>query len=210
MNFLFEDTEVYIANKSDGLTRGRFLMVIQLRNPTPGIWTFRIFGERVINGDFDIWLPMEKFISEDTVFLSPDPDMTVVSAATTSSTITVANYNHYNDSLYVNSSRGYTLAEIIKPDVTAPGVNVYGPIPGGIYGTRTGSSVSAAHAAGAAAILLQWGLLDAVIINMDGNDVRRLLIQGASQKEGILFPDRGWGYGTINLQNTFETLRIVR
>ena len=210
VKLLFEDTEIYIANKSAGLTSGRFLMVIQLRNPTPGIWTFRLYGERIINGNFDIWLPMEKFMNSDTVFLNPDPDVTLMSMATTSSTVTVANYNHYNDSLYVRSSRGYTSSGIIKPDVTAPGVDVYGPIPGGRYEKRNGSSISAAHAAGAAAILFQWGLLDAAIINMDGNDVRRLLILGADQKAGILFPNKGWGYGSINLQNTFETLRLVR
>ena len=210
VRLLFEDTEIYISNKSAGLTSGRFLMVIQLRNPTPGIWTFRIYGERIINGNFDIWLPMEKFMNADTVFLNPDPDITLTSVSTTSSTVTVANYNHYNDSLYVRSSRGYTSSGIIKPDVAAPGVGVFGPIPGGRYENRSGSSISAAHAAGAAAILFEWGLLNAMIINMDGSDVRRMLILGSDQKEGVLFPNKGWGYGAMNLQNTFETLRLVR
>lgn len=210
VKLLFEETEIFIANKSEGLTSGRFLMVVQLRRPTPGIWTFRLYGENIINGNFDVWLPMEKFMNSETIFLNPDPDQTVTSAATTSSTLTIANYNHYNDSLYVRSSRGYTSSGIIKPDITAPGVNVYGPVPGGRYDYRTGSSVSAAHAAGAAALLLEWGLFGADFLNMDGSDVRRMLILGADQNEGILFPNKGWGYGTINLQNTFETLRMLR
>lgn len=210
VQLFFEDTEIYIADKSAGLTSGRFLLVIQLRQPSPGIWTFRVYGDRILNGHFDIWLPMEKFIEAETYFLNPDPDITLMSAATTSSTVVTANYNHYNDSLYVNSSRGYTSAGVIKPDVAAPGVNVFGPLPGGGYGQRTGSSISAAHAAGAAALLFEWGLLRSIILNMDGNDVRRLLIQGAVQKGSDEYPNRGWGYGAMNLKNTFESLRIVR
>lgn len=210
VRLLFEETEIYIADKSVGLTSGQFLMVLQFRNPTPGIWSLRVYGDRILNGRFDIWLPMEKFIEEETYFLSPDPEITLSSVATTSSLIVAANYNHYNDSLYIHSSRGYTASGFIKPDIAAPGVNVFGPLPGGRYGQMTGSSVSAAHAAGAAALLAEWGLLRVIIVNMDGNDIRRLLIQGAVQKGSDEFPNRGWGYGAMNLKNTFETLRVLR
>ena len=210
VRLLFEETEIYIADKSVGLTSGQFLMVLQFRNPTPGIWSLRVYGDRILNGRFDIWLPMEKFIEEETYFLSPDPEITLSSVATTSSLIVAANYNHYNDSLYIHSSRGYTVSGFIKPDIAAPGVNVFGPLPGGRYGQMTGSSVSAAHAAGAAALLAEWGLLRVIIVNMDGNDIRRLLIQGAVPKGSDEIPNRGWGYGAMNLKNTFETLRVLR
>ena len=210
VKLLFEDTEIYIADRSAGLPGGNFLSVIQFRNPTPGIWTIRVFGDRILNGGFNIWLPMEKFIEETTYFLSPDPNITLTSAATTSSTVVTANYSHYNDSLYVTSSRGYTASGFVKPDVAAPGVNVFGPVPGGRYERRTGSSISAAHAAGAAALLFEWGLLNVIILNMDGNDIRRLLIQGAVQKQNEEYPNQGWGYGAMNLKNTFESLRVLR
>ena len=209
VRFLFENSEVFLANKSAGLTSGRFLMVIQIRNPTPGIWSFRVFGERIVDGTVNVWLPMEKFMNPDTFFLNPNPDITLMSGATTSTTLTVSNYNHYNDRLAVSSSRGYTLSGAVKPDLAAPGVDVLGPVPGGRYEKRTGSSVSAAHAAGAAALLFEWGLLGGIILNMDGNDIRRLFIQGAVPKSGEMTPNKGWGYGTLNLKNTFETLRTV-
>lgn len=210
VRLLFEDTEIFIANKSEGLTSGRFLMVIQLKDPTPGIWTFRVFGERVVDGHIHVWLPMEKFMNPETFFLNPDPEMTIMSGASTRSTVAVSNYSHYNDRLNVKSSKGYTLSGTIKPDMAAPGTDVFGPVPGGRFEKRAGSSISAAHAAGAAALLFQWGLLGGIIINMDGNDIRRLLIQGTIPKGGEAVPNRGWGYGAMNLKNTFETLRIVR
>lgn len=210
VRFLFEDTEVYIADKSAGLASGQFLMVLQFRKPVPGIWRLRVYGDKITDGRFDIWLPMEKFIQEDTFFLSPDPEVTISSAATTGSPVVVSNYDHYNDSLYVHSSRGFTASGFIKPDIAAPGVNVFGPMPGGRYGRMTGSSVSAAHAAGAAALLMEWGLLRVIIVNMDGNDIRRLLILGAIQRENDTYPNPGWGYGAMNLKNTFETLRVLR
>lgn len=210
VNLFLEGTEIYLANRSAGLSGGRFLMVLQFRSPTPGIWTLRVYGDRILRGRFDIWLPMEKFIQDSTYFLNPDPDITLTSVATTNSIVVTSNYNHYNDRLYVNSSRGYTSSGVIKPDIAAPGVNVYGPEPGGRYGVRSGSSISAAHGAGAAALLMEWGLLRAIITNMDGNDIRRLLIQGAVQKGVDTYPNPGWGYGAMNLKNTFETLRIVR
>ncbi|NCD01968.1 MAG: peptidase [Clostridia bacterium] len=210
VNLFLEGTEIYLANRSAGLSGGQFLMVLQFRSPTPGIWTLRVYGDRILRGRFDIWLPMEKFIQDSTYFLNPDPDITLTSVATTNSIVVTSNYNHYNDRLYVNSSRGYTSSGVIKPDIAAPGVNVYGPEPGGRYGVRSGSSISAAHGAGAAALLMEWGLLRAIITNMDGNDIRRLLIQGAVQKGVDTYPNPGWGYGAMNLKNTFETLRIVR
>ena len=62
-----------------------------------------------------------------------------------------------DNSIYINSSRGYTAGNNIKPDFVAPGVNVYGPVSALRYGERTGTSVAVANAAGIVAMLLQWG-----------------------------------------------------
>ena len=74
--------------------------------------------------------------------------------------ISVGAYNHITDASYVASGRGYTATGLVKPDFVAPGVDVYGVRAGGGYTTRTGTSVAAAHAAGAAALLLTWGVTD--------------------------------------------------
>lgn len=202
-------TRIYVGDKTAQTEGGQFLMVLRFTRPEPGIWTLRVYADRMLSGRFDIWLPMEKFIRENTYFLEPDPDKTLVTTATAPPIIAAAAWNHYNGGLYIHSGRGFTADGSIKPDLAAPGVNVYGPFPGGGYGTKSGTSVAAAHAAGAAALLMEWGIYGRYVEDMDGNDIRRLLIRGAVRSPVYVYPDRGWGYGILDLQNTFESLRNV-
>ena len=39
---------------------------------------------------------------------------------------------------------------------------------------------------------------------MDGNDIRRLLIQGAVPKGSDEIPNRGWGYGAVSYTHLSE------
>ena len=74
-----------------------------------------------------MWLPVTEFLTGETVFLRPDPNITVTTPGGAANAITVGAYNHRNQSLYLNSGRGYTRSNIVKPDIVAPGVSVYGP-----------------------------------------------------------------------------------
>lgn len=56
------------------------------------------------------------------------------------------------------SSRGPSTwygKSLVKPEVSAPGVNVRSSLPGGTYGEKDGTSMAAPHAAGLAALMLQ-------------------------------------------------------
>jgi len=44
---------------------------------------------------------------------------------------------------------------LMKPDLTAPGINIHSTAPGGGYDVKSGSSMAAAHVSGAAALLLE-------------------------------------------------------
>ena len=141
---------------------GSQLISLGFEKPTAGIWRLRAFSTARTRGEYHMWLPIAAQVEEGTEFLRPDPEATLAIPATSAGAITTGGYNHRNDSFYIASGRGYTRHERSvsrNPGAGAsPCVDVDGPRPGGRYGRRTGTSVAAAHLAGAVADLLGWGL----------------------------------------------------
>ena len=72
---------------------------------------------------------------------------------------------------------------------------------------RSGSSIAAAHLAGAAALLVQWGMVLGRDNIMNTNSVKGYLIRGAIRKPELEYPNREWGYGRLDIYNTFEIMR---
>lgn len=206
LRFTLEKTVIELYYEIVEAATGNELILLRFKNPTPGIWTVRVYNDVFINGTFHMWLPVTGLISPGTVFLSPNPDTTLTAPSDNGDVITVSAYNAYNGSLYINSSRGYTRDGKIKPDIAAPGVDVTSPEAGGGYGTHTGSSAAAAITAGAVALLVNWGRENNPGRYFTNLEVQSFLIRGASRNPQYLFPNREWGYGTLNLYQIFLNL----
>ncbi|HHX13124.1 MAG TPA: S8 family peptidase, partial [Clostridiales bacterium] len=157
ISFVFEETIIYIDYQMVESQSGDQLILVRFTNPTPGIWRFNVYERGDIDAGFHIWLPMEGFITDFTYFIRSDPYTTLLSLGNAERPITVTAYNDADDSLYINSSRGYTRIGVIKPEIAAPGVNVTGPTLNNGFAEYTGTSVSAAHTTGIVAMLLEWG-----------------------------------------------------
>ncbi|MBR6527056.1 MAG: S8 family serine peptidase, partial [Lachnospiraceae bacterium] len=71
---------------------------------------------------------------------------------------------------------------------------------------RTGTSVAAAHMAGAAACLLEWGIVRGNRLWINNNAIRAVLIQGARRNPSLTYPNEQWGYGTLDLYGTFNSI----
>ncbi|TCT16301.1 subtilase family protein [Natranaerovirga pectinivora] len=207
IKLLLERSRVYVEYQLMDKRTGDQMIVFRIEEPTPGIWTLRVYGDLVVSGNYNIWLPREGWSDPATQFLLPSPSMTVTIPGTNTIPITVGAYNHLDDSLYISSGRGPTRNLMIKPDLVAPGVNIRGPIPNNTYGTRTGTSISTAQVAGAAAILFEWGIVEGRLPQMDTRIIRKLLIRGATRRVGISYPNNEWGFGALNLLNSYELLR---
>ncbi len=206
--YIMEGTVVYVNYQLVERDSGSTVIQIRIAGPTPGIWTLAVYNEQYINGQFHIWLPIEGFVSPDTVFLRPSPETTLTEPSAAEGPVTFGAYDHRRESVYIHSGRGFTRTGGIKPDLVAPGVEVYGAFPGGRFGTMTGTSVSAALGAGAAALLLEWGIYQGNYKNMRTRDIKSLMIRGARRNEKTAYPNRSVGYGALDLFHIFETISI--
>ncbi len=207
VKLLLEKTVVYIEYQLSEPRSGDEAIFVRMEEPTEGIWTFTIYGDLIVNGRFDVWLPRKGWINEETQFLQPDPYTTVTEPSTTIGAITVGAYNHQTGSLFLPSGRGLTRDNEQKPDLVAPGVGIVGPLPNNQFGAMSGTSVSAAITAGAAALLLEWGIVQGNDPIMDTGDVRNYLIRGATRTKARNYPNSEWGYGELNLLGSFESIR---
>ena len=151
-----------------------------------------------------MWLPITEFLNVPVYFLNPDPYMTLTEPSMAPEVLSVSTYNAENNSFYVESGRGFGRTGQIRPDLAAPGVNV-----STIRGRRTGSSLAAAIIAGAVAQFFQWAVIEGNNRLAESREIRSYFIRGALRTPGLSYPNRDWGYGRLNLEETFNALLRV-
>ncbi len=207
IRFIFDPTIIYLDYTLVEAQSGDQLILLRFTNPSPGIWKFNVYGRGINPMKFNIWLPMDNFIMEDTYFIRSNPDTTLLSVSCSTVPIAVTAYNVEDDSLYLNSGRGYTRIDYIKPDIAAPGVNLSAPSLNHDFVGITGTSAAAAHTAGVAAMLLEWGIVNGKYPYMSTQDMKVFIIRGARRNVDISYPNPDWGYGILDIFNVFESLR---
>ena len=205
--FVFEGTRISIDYKLFLERSNSELIFFRLEEPTEGIWKVIVEPVQVAEGVFHIWLPMTEFLQNEVYFLESNPDYTVTEPGNTITSITVGFYNSRDNSVAISSGRGYTRGGIIKPNFVAPGVNVTGAALRNQFVERTGSSISAGITAGASALLLEWIIYQLGQTGADSIQIRNLLTLGTERNENEIYPNRTWGYGRLNLYQTFDELR---
>lgn len=207
IRFIFEKTVIYIDYQLVESQTGDQLILMRFTSPSEGIWRFRVYSSSDLQSSFHIWLPISQFLDPATAFVEPNPYTTLTSPGNTLIPIIVTAYNYTNNSLYLNASRGFTRTNAINPDLAAPGVNLIGPAPGGGYTTMSGTSVAAAHTTGVAAMVLQWGIIDGYYTQLDSVEIKNLMLRGARRDPNQTYPNREWGYGILDIYNSFNSLR---
>lgn len=211
-DFLFEGSSVFVYNVVVESVTGDQVVFVRFSNPSQGIW--RVLVIETVNqlgGGFNAWLPIMDFVGDRATFVRSSPNITVTSPGNGVGCITAAAYNNKNSAIYVESSRGFTRKGSIKPDVTAPGVNIKGVFASGsgrtLYTEKSGSSVAAGFVAGVAALMLQWGIVNRNNLGINTEIIKQQLIRGASRDEDISYPNNIWGWGIIDILQTFKNLR---
>lgn len=189
-----------------------FLPVEGNRYLNQGVWTFEIFPLHITTGNYSFYLPSETVRSTDTRFVRTTPDVTLTIPSTSSRVITVGAYDPVYESYADFSGRGYLYQEqvnsrtsdtYVKPDLVAPGVGVMAPDRNGGYVPVTGTSFATPFVTGAAALLMQWGIVMGNDPYLYGEKVKAYLRKGAKPIRGVAeYPDSKAGYGALCVEKS--------
>lgn len=206
LSFVFVETQILVNYVAIERQTGNPLVYFRFLHPAAGVWKIRVRLEDGQTSRFHIWLPVTGLVSADTYFLEPSPYNTVTSPGDTREGITVTAYQHRDNSLYLNASRGFAPDGMVTPELAAPGVGIKVPTLTGGYGERSGSSLATAQTAGVAALLFEWAIIRENELFFSGTSVKNYLLRGASRESGMVYPNPEWGYGRMDLYRTFELL----
>ena len=180
-----------------------------------GVWTFLLEPIETITGNYTFYLPSATVRNEDTRFVRPTPDVTLTIPSTASKVVTVGAYNPVFESYADFSGRGYLYQEqvngrtsdsFVKPDLVAPGVGVMAPDRNDGYTLVTGTSFATPFVTGAAALLMQWGIVNGNDPYLYGEKVKAYLRRGAQPIRGETdYPNARVGYGALCISESFPT-----
>ena len=179
-----------------------------------GVWTFILEPIKTVTGNYTFYLPSETVRSEQTRFVRPTPDVTLTIPSTASKVITVGAYQTALEAYADFSGRGYlyqdrlgsrTEGAFIKPDLAAPGVGILAPTREGTYAAVSGTSFATPFVTGAAALLMQWGIINGNDPYLYGEKVKAYLRKGAQPIRGErVYPNERVGYGVLCLTSSLS------
>ena len=165
-----------------------------------GVWGLWLIPEKITEGVVQMWLPTTEHIGLSTGFLQPEPDTTLTIPATADGIVSVGAYQVSNNVAAPFSGRGDTADGRQAPALVAPGVDVVTVAPGGRYVARTGTSIASPFVAGAAALIMEWGIVQGNDPYLYGEKVKAYLMKGARKLPGQEHvPDKKAGWGALCL-----------
>ncbi len=169
-----------------------------------GVWRIELIPKNIVVGRYDMWLPEEGILNEQTRFYRPVPDTTLTIPSTARGTIAVGAYDSRMLSYAPFSGRGYTRdGTQIKPDLVAPGVDIMTTNVNGGYTRVTGTSFAAPFVTGACAMMMQWGITDGNDPYLYGQKVKAYLRKGAVHLPRFeQWPNPAVGYGSLCVKNS--------
>lgn len=172
-----------------------------------GIWTIRLEPLVTVTGQYYLYLPAGSGMGDSTGFYRSTPQVTLTVPSTAAKMITVGacdpvydTYADFSGRGYADSTRtiGVAAAGLTKPDLVAPGVNIQAPDVYGSFTPVTGTSFATPIVSGAAALLMEWGIVRGNDPFLYGEKVKACLRKGARPLRGETeYPNDRVGYGKL-------------
>ena len=168
-----------------------------------GVWNVRMVPRRIVDGTYQMWFPSSAAIGSATRFLRPTESNTLTIPSTASQVITVGAYNALTGAYADFSGRGFADDGLQKPTIVAPGVNIQTAAPGGGYVNQTGTSFATPFVTGAAALLMEWGIVEGNDAYLYGEKVKAYFRRGAKELPGFReYPNNQIGYGALCVRDS--------
>ena len=174
---------------------------------TTGVWQIKLIPEKIVSGEYNLYLPSQMVRSQDTRFFIPTPERTLTIPSTSRRVITVGAYDATYESYAPFSGRGYMNEDakvlgLTKPDLVAPGVGILAATENGME-RFTGTSFAVPFVTGAVALLMEWGIERGNDPYLYGEKVKAYLIRGAKPLPGFdSYPNPVIGYGALCLEKS--------
>ena len=162
-----------------------------------GVWKLLFLPIDIISGRYELYLPVSEKTNSATGFLRSNESGTLTIPSTASKVIAVGAYDAITNQIAPFSGRGFQNSNI-RPDLVAPGVDIIAASPGGFYTARSGTSMATPFVSGAAALLMEWGIIRNQDPYLYGEKVKSYLTKGARKlNPNLLHPNEIYGWGAL-------------
>ncbi len=171
-----------------------------------GVWSLIVVPKRIRDGNYEMWLPVAQANNEKTRFLNPSLEGTITIPATAKKVISVGAYDARRMQEAGFSGRGNYKNCLKKPELVAPGVEIVAALPGGGTTSRNGTSMAVPFVSGAAALLLEWGIVRENDPYLYGEKLKAYLLRGTKILPGVEeYPNNEIGWGRLCIRDSFPS-----
>jgi subtilisin family serine protease len=211
--YVLGSTKIYVTFAGPSPLNGDiefavFFMGISKSYITSGVWQIVAIGEQIIDGRLDMWGDNLKESGGESYLLQATPETTLTTPSSAGGVISVGAYNSITNQLAPFSGRGYARAtHLVKPDLVAPGVDILAASYTGGYQTLSGTSMATPHVTGAAALLMEWGIVKQHNTYLYGENLKTYLLRGTHKDiPESEIPNPLWGYGKLCVKDSLDQL----